>query len=547
MPLLRLFDRNGVVMRILPPAHRCRLIGVLLLLSLAATGEARPPTIEVNQPATLDAEEMTIAINPANPGNLAGGANLNYRFHSTDGGLSWTQNELTSSLGVAGDPVVIFDAAGNLYYAHLSNPAGGSWLDRIVVQKSTDGGVTWNDGVGVGLDGATDHDKQWLAADRTDSPHHGNIYMSWTAFDTYGSSDPADSTRILFVRSVDQGESFSAPLRISDRGGNCIDSDETVEGAVPAVGPEGQVYVAWSGHDVIMFDRSLDAGQTFGEDIFVADQPGGWNFDVPGVWRVNGMPITACDVSGSSFRGRIYVLFSDQRNGAADTDVFLCTSDDEGLNWSLPSRVNDDVGTSQQFFPWMSVDPSTGYIYVVFYDRRNTGDAATEVYVAVSVNGGASFTNSKVSDSPFTPWNLIFFGDYIGIDAWGGVAYALWMRMDEGTLSVRGARLDSPSAVGDEFRPGVRTVQLIQAPANPVASQTRIRFTMYRDAPVQLAIYDLRGRLVRELVAGSRSEGSYSEAWDGTNRFGNPVPSGVYLCRLQAGRDVVTRKVSMVR
>ena len=184
---------------------------------------------------------------------------------------------------------------------------------------------------------------------------------------------------------------------------------------------------------------------------------------------------------------------------------------------------------------------------MVFYDRRNTGDAATEVFVAVSSNGGASFTNFKVSDTPFTPWNSVFFGDYIGIDAWDGTAYAIWMRMDEGDLSVRAARLDSPSAVGDDFRPTVRTVQLMQAPANPVASQTRIRFTMYHDAQVQLAIYDLRGRLVRELVAGSRSEGSYSELWDGTNRFGSPVPSGVYLCRLQAGRDVVTRKVSMVR
>ncbi len=520
---------------------------IVFLFLFASSGEARPPTIEVNNPTTYDAEEMTVAINPADPSNLAAGANLRYHFRSIDGGETWIQNQLSSSLGVAGDPVVIYDAAGNLYYAHLSNPAGGSWLDRIVVQKSTDGGISWTDGVGVGLNGAADQDKQWLAADRTGSPHHGNIYMSWTEFDTYGTSNAADSTRILFVRSVDEGESFSAPLRISDRGGNCIDSDETVEGAVPAVGPDGQVYIAWSGHDVIQFDRSLDAGLTFGQDIFVADQPGGWDFALPGVWRANGMPITACDVSQSSFRGRVYVLFSDQRNGIDDTDVFLCYSDDEGLNWSLPSRVNDDVGTNHQFFPWLSVDPSTGYLYVVFYDRRNTGDVATEVYVAVSSNGGASFTNIKVSDSPFTPWDSVFFGDYIGIDAWNGTAYAVWMRMDEGDLSVRAARLDSPASVGDDFRPTVRTVQLMQMPANPVTSQTRIRFTMYNDAPVQLAIYDLRGRLVRELVAEFRSEGSYSELWDGTNRFGSPVPSGVYLCRLQAGRDVVTRKVSMVR
>ena len=53
------------------------------------------------------------------------------------------------------------------------------------------------------------------------------------------------------------------------------------------------------------------------------------------------MPITVCDVSNSPYRGRIYVVFSDQRNGTNNTDVFVCTSDDEGDTWSDPIRVND--------------------------------------------------------------------------------------------------------------------------------------------------------------------------------------------------------------
>ena len=87
----------------------------------------------------------------------------------------------------------------------------------------------------------------------------------------------------------------------------------------------------------------------------------------------------------------------------------------------------------------------------------------------------------------------------------------------------------------------------LQGPANPVGRDTRIRFTLYQSAPVRLDVYDLRGRRVRSLVSESRLEGSYSELWDGTDRTGSPVPTGVYLCRLQAGQDVVTRKVSLIR
>ena len=106
---------------------------------------------------------------------------------------------------------MVFDADGNLYYSHLSYPQSGSWLDRIVVQKSTDGGLTWSDGVGIGHNPPKDQDKSIMTADRTGSPYRNNLYIAWTEFDIYGSSVPTDSTRILFSRSVDQGFSWSEP------------------------------------------------------------------------------------------------------------------------------------------------------------------------------------------------------------------------------------------------------------------------------------------------------------------------------------------------
>ena len=392
--------------------------------------------ILVSHPGNIRPQEVTICINPKDPLNVVAGSNLDYYFYSTDGGYTWTEGRLNSTLGVWGDPVTVFDAEGNLYFGHLSDPADGDHIDRIVVQKSTDGGQTWNDGAGIGLNPPKDQDKEWLAADHTDSPYRNSLYTAWTEFDRYGSPNPEDRTRILFSYSRDFSESWSAPVVVSDVTGNCLDSDETVEGAVPAVGPEGQVYLSWAGPLGIVFDKSLDGGVTFGDDIFVDSMPGGWNLYIPGIYRCNGMPVTACDISNSPYRGNIYIMWSDQRNGIQDTDVFLVKSTDGGNTWGPVKRVNDDQPGKQQFFPWMTVDQTTGNIYVAFYDRRDSTDFSTEVYLAKSSDGGETFENFKISEYPFRSVSGIFFGDYINIAANNGRIHTIWARMDGIDLSI---------------------------------------------------------------------------------------------------------------
>jgi hypothetical protein len=410
----------------------------LILLILSSTLFAQFPNIRVNQPSSTDPNETSIAINPLDSLNLVAGANIRYYYYSTDGGYTWIQGNLTSPLGVWGDPCVVFDLNGHCYFGHLSNPSsGGYWIDRIVVQKSTNKGISWSSGVGIGYNPPSrNQDKEWIAVDWTNSPYRNNIYVAWTEFDSYGSSNPQDSSRILFSRSTDGGLTWSAPVRISDKGGDCIDEDNTVEGAVPAVGPNGEVYLAWAGPLGLVFDKSTDGGITWGVDKVITSIPGGWDFNVPGIYRCNGLPITACDISNSPYRGTIYVNWSDQRNGTNNTDVFLVKSTDGGNTWSQPKRVNQDNTQTHQFFTWMTVDPATGYLYFVYYDRRNYTDNRTDVYLARSTDGGETFTEFKISQSPFTPNSSIFFGDYTGITALNGKVYPIWTRLENNQRSV---------------------------------------------------------------------------------------------------------------
>lgn len=530
---------------------RAKSINFLLLIFSAVSPLlfAQYPNIRVSRPESRRPEEVTIAINPANPDNLLAGANINFYYYSMDGGRSWTEGRLSSTFGVWGDPCVVFDGAGNAYYGHLSNPADGYWIDRIVVQKSADGGRTWNDGAGVGLNPPKNQDKEWLAVDLTESPHRNSIHMAWTEFDTYGSASPWDSSRVLFSSSRDAGITWSDPVRVSDRGGDARDDDNTVEGAVPAVGPDGEIYLSWSGHGNIYFDRSLDGGKTFGVDRIVAEQPGGWNFDVPGISRCNGLPVTTCDVSHSPYRGTVYIMWSDQRNGEEDTDVFLIKSRDGGVSWSAPLRVNTDAPGRHQFFPWMAVDQSTGRIYIVFYDRRNTTGNATDVYLAVSADGGEHFIDFRISENAFTPVASVFFGDYINVAALDARVYPIWMRMDGTNLSVWTALVeDTLTAVAESHEPAAPSrFALLQNYPNPFNAGTVIQYEVPHAARVSVIVYDALGRKVRTLVRAEKAPGRYRLFWTGTDAQNRPVASGVFLLQLEAGDFVKVKKIVSLR
>lgn len=389
--------------------------------------------------------EPSIAVSFANPNIVAAGSVLNRMHWSSDGGRTWQNGVLKSTHGVFGDPVLLSDSKGTIYYAHLSDPEQKGWsskllLDRIVIQRSTDGGKTYDDGGFCGFAHPKDQDKHWLIAD----PKTNALYCTWTEFDEYENPDTTKfRSRILFSKSTDGGQTWSSAIRLSQFEGDCMDDDYTTEGATPAVGPNGEIYVTWSWNKKIWLDYSLDGGQTWQDkDIVVSNQPGGWTLDIEGVSRCNGMPVLVCDLSNSPHRGALYVNWADQRNGEKDTDIWMAKSTDGGKTWSTPRRVNSDGKGHQQFLTWTAIDQTTGYLYTVFYDRRARTDVATDVYVATSRDGGQTFTNLLVSKEPFSPNSLTFFGDYNNIAAHAGVVRPIWTRLEKGNLSVWTAIMD---------------------------------------------------------------------------------------------------------
>lgn len=86
--------------------------------------------------------ETSIAIDTKNPNRIVAGSVLNNVYHLKDGVLTWEKDELSSILGVYGDPCIVADDRHRFYYSHLSNPSGEGWanydiLDGIVCQRSS--------------------------------------------------------------------------------------------------------------------------------------------------------------------------------------------------------------------------------------------------------------------------------------------------------------------------------------------------------------------------------------------------------------------------
>jgi choice-of-anchor B domain-containing protein len=109
-----------------------------------------------------------------------------------------------------------------------------------------------------------------------------------------------------------------------------------------------------------------------------------------------------------------------------------------------------------------------------------------------------------------------------------GVEYRYRLVLQRGgeavVLGERAARLAAPA----------RSHLLGNAP-NPFNPSTRVRFDLARGGEVRLAIYDLRGRLVRSEARSGLAAGRHEILWDGADGHGRPQPSGVYFYEVRSG------------
>jgi hypothetical protein len=441
-------------------SHFAMKITRLLLILCAAglTAQQLPPAPKAHltdiNPKPGFFNEPSIAVNPKNAQQAVVAWQVNASAaYSEDGGQNWNIAEGTApkDYRVSGDVSVTYDSSGRAVLCYIAFDklgtsqywAHGATRNGIFVRRSPDGGKTWEpDAIPViahdSTPGIPFEDKPYIVAD-TIGPHPGNLYIGWTQF-TLTASD------LLFSRSTDGGLSWSQPIKLNGVPGLPRDDNGAVEGFDGAVGPDGTLYTVWNDRGGIMFAVSTDGGRSFNHDrrIIPAGPP---FFGITGVSRSNGFPQIGIDPRGGKKGGKLYVAWSDYSNG--DVDIFVSSTSDHGRTWSPPVRVNNDPihNGKDQFFQWMAVDPKSGAVNVVFYDRRSNNDSTT-VTLARSTDGGKTFTNYALDQEAFTA-DGDFLGDYLALDAFGDKVFAAWAHQTtEEPKADRGKRTRTVLRVG---------------------------------------------------------------------------------------------------
>ena len=403
------------------------------------------PNYRVRPTTNTTQSELSIDVHPTNPNILFGGANTtNWPvstlygtgcYWTTNGGLNWSgfDNPPASMGSNSGDPANVIGTNGYFYIGYIDNPGGQG------IARSTDNGATWTTYTVAPNPGSL-ADKNHLMVDKqVGSPFENRLYDVWTDF---GGTNDNDA---VVKYSTNFGQTWSAAVNLS----SSLNPGSHAQGVNVQTGPNGEVYVAFaiydnwpSGEDAIGFAKSTDGGVTWTKSrIYGALTPNGnINFGIrgnikPTSIRVASFPSMAVDRSGGPNNGYIYITWpqSGVAPAGTDPDIVMIRSTDGGTTWSSPVRVNDDAlnNGKDQYFPWCTVDQSTGNLFVVFYDNRETTTDSSGVYMAVSYNGGISFTNFKVSDQNFRPKPIAglaggYQGDYIGIAAANNKVYPFW-------------------------------------------------------------------------------------------------------------------------
>ena len=109
---------------------------------------------------------------------------------------------------------------------------------------------------------------------------------------------------------------------------------------------------------------------------------------------------------------------------------------------------------------------------------------------------------------------------------------------------------DTITSINDEgssFHEFLKEFQLFQNYPNPFNSTTTIRYHLPHSGKMSLQIFDIMGRLVHTIINDQQPAGDYQISWDGTDKNGLQVSTGVYMCQLTVDRYRLTNKLVFIK
>jgi hypothetical protein len=357
-----------------------------------------------NDAPTNPHAETFLALNPREPAQMIAtsivfGDPLYPRgtsrvYASRDGGRTWQRSSAVGK-GVSAlmgtDPIVYYDYTGAALFGSISSGEFRVW-------RSTDAGLHWNSVAEIpgGL-----YDRQYLAVDMTPGPYSGRLYAAGqtTVTQTTGNRYPL----LGITYSTDNGVTFVPATFV----------DATLDGQPGGLGGIGDLLITSRGIVVVPFFGGPDLKPSSLRQFWtLTSDNGGRTYSAPhpglpmgrgpaGFRRIKTFSNlrATIDQSHGPFSDRLYVSwidFSDDRY-----DIKISHSDDLGLTWSTPVKVNDNVGPDDPSNAAIAVNRD-GVLAVIWNDRRDDPkNECYRLYVSASNDGGDTFLpNIQVNPQP---------------------------------------------------------------------------------------------------------------------------------------------------
>ena len=575
-------------------------------------GPGGPPVLNVEW-------EPYLAVNPTNPNNLVAlwaqdyltDANGHYVAGargvvvgaSFNGGATWSEIVLpgnspctggSADFGrTGGDVWLAFAPNGDLYASTLALSGHPDVPPmRVLVNKSTDGGLTWGPATELFRDDFI-NDKGTMVADPFD-PNF--VYIVWTDRTNGG-------WETMFSRTTDGGQTWEPARVIYELSGGGDTNDKPFGNLIVALrdgslvtffteilSATDQGGVAHFTHRISLL-RSTDRGATWSprpkkEAIHVADMQVGCAADEfladlcvtdpDSSQRVRTGGVVF-DAKSDPRTGYLYVVWEDRRfSGGQFTDIAFSMSADGGFTWSAPIRVNQtpaspNPANRQAFVPNVAVT-ANGTVGVAYYDFRmnDAGPGALTDYWLVqcrptsttACTDPANWSSEvRLTDASFDILQapkapVRFLGDYMCLQSSGNDFLSVFgqtQATDPAGIFFR--RIHAPTSVIGPSRDLARP----QSSARPLAGLharildsasggARLRFALSVRAPVSLALYDVAGRRVRALLSSTMMEpGDHEIEWDGRADGGAQVAKGVYFYTIEVPGQVMSRRTVLLK
>lgn len=405
--------------------------------------------------------EPWIDVNPTDPLNMVatwqqdrwtnGGSRGLVVGVTHDGGLTWKPVPVPGlsrcsggSFLRASDPWLSFSPDGSLHHISLSFSPGQS--NAVLVNKSTDGGLTWTDPITLILDsGQYFNDKESITADPINRLF---IYAVWDRLAMLNNQGPA-----VYTRSINGGRTWD-PVRVLYNPGT---GAQTIGNQIVVL-RNGSVLAFFNeiifGERVLGFKRSFDKAATWEPKLgrYFVSRMNQRSAVVPGSRALVRDGGILFDVAADRNRSAVYAVWQETSfSNAGHPAIAFTLSKNNGNTWTKPVKVNRTPKSPGRAFREQAFTASVhvaanGLVAVSYYDFRNDTDGpegltdswlvwchpfASDCSRADRWKDEVRLTEASfdITEAPFA--GGLFLGDYVGLSAEGNDFVALFTQPHE--------------------------------------------------------------------------------------------------------------------